>query len=84
MEEIKNVENKLSYEELERAANELMMQNQQLYSELQKLNMVNAFKRLDYLFKVIEFNTVFDTEFVNKCRDEIMDIIVIKDTDKKE
>lgn len=84
MEEIKNVENKLSYEELERAANELMMQNQQLYSELQKLNMVNAFKRLDYLFKVIEFNTVFDTEFVNNCRDEIMDIIVIKDTDKKE
>lgn len=84
MEETKNVENKLSYEELERAANELMMQNQQLYSELQKLNMVNAFKRLDYLFKVIEFNTVFDTEFVNNCRDEIMDIIVIKDTDKKE
>lgn len=84
MEEIKNVENKLSYEELERAANELMMQNQQLYNELQKLNMVNAFKRLDYLFKVIEFNTVFDTEFVNNCRDEIMDIIVIKDIDKKE
>lgn len=84
MEEIKNVENKLSYEELERAANELMMQNQQLYSELQKLNMVNAFKRLDYLFKVIEFNTVFDTKFVDNCRDEIMDIIVIKDTDKKE
>lgn len=84
MEETKNVENKLSYEELERAANELMMQNQQLYSELQKLNMVNAFKRLDYLFKVIEFNTVFDTEFVNNCRDEIMDIIVIKDTDKNE
>lgn len=84
MEETKNVENKLSYEELERAANELMMQNQQLYNELQKLNMVNAFKRLDYLFKVIEFNTVFDTEFVNSCRDEIMDIIVIKDTDKKE
>lgn len=84
MEEIKNVENKLSYEELERAANELMMQNQQLYNELQKLNMVNAFKRLDYLFKVIEFNTVFDTKFVDNCRDEIMDIIVIKDTDKKE
>lgn len=84
MEETKNVENKLSYEELERAANEFMMQNQQLYNELQKLNMVNAFKRLDYLFKVIEFNTVFDTEFVNNCRDEIMDIIVIKDTDKKE
>ena len=84
MEENKNVENKLSYEELERAANELIVKNQQLYNELQKLNMVNAFKRLDYLFKVIEFNTVFNTEFVNNCRDEIMDIIVIKDTDKKE
>lgn len=79
MEETKNVEKKLSYEELEKAANELLMQNQQLYTELQKANMANVFKRLDYLFKVVEFNTVFDTEFVNNCTAEIKDMMTIKE-----
>lgn len=80
-----NVEKKLSYEELEKAANELLMQNQQLYTELQKANMANVFKRMDYLFKVVEFNTVFDTEFVNNCTAEIKDMMTIKeDTSIKE
>lgn len=85
MEETKNVEKKLSYDELEKAANELLMQNQQLYTELQKANMANVFKRLDYLFKVVEFNNVFDTEFVNNCTAEIKDMMTIKeDTPAKE
>lgn len=84
MEETKNVEKKLSYDELENAANELLMQNQQMYNELQKANMANVFKRLDYLFKVVEFNTSFNTEFVNSCVAEIEEMMTIKDTDKKE
>lgn len=84
MEETKNVEKKLSYDELENAANELLMQNQQMYNELQKANMANVFKRLDYLFKVVEFNTSFNTEFVNTCVAEIEEMMTIKDTDKKE
>lgn len=84
MEETKNVEKKLSYDELENAANELLMQNQQMYNELQKANMSNVFKRLDYLFKVVEFNTSFNTEFVNSCVAEIEEMMTIKDTDKKE
>lgn len=84
MEETKNVEKKLSYDELENAANELLMQNQQMYNELQKANMANVFKRLDYLFKAVEFNTSFNTEFVNSCVAEIEEMMTIKDTDKKE
>lgn len=84
MEETKNVEKKLSYDELENAANELLMQNQQMYNELQKANMSNVFKRLDYLFKVVEFNTSFNTEFVNTCVAEIEEMMTIKETDKKE
>lgn len=84
MEETKNVEKKLSYDELENAANELLMQNQQMYNELQKANMANVFKRLDYLFKVVEFNTSFNTEFVNTCVAEIEEMMTIKDTDNKE
>lgn len=79
-----NVEKKLSYDELENAANELLMQNQQMYNELQKANMANVFKRLDYLFKVVEFNTSFNTEFVNTCVAEIEEMMTIKETDKKE
>lgn len=84
MEETKNVEKKLSYDELENAANELLMQNQQMYNELQKANMANVFKRLDYLFKVVEFNTSFNTEFVNTCVAEIEEMMTIKEADKKE
>lgn len=84
MEETKNVEKKLSYDELENAANELLMQNQQMYNELQKANMANVFKRLDYLFKVVEFNTAFNTEFVNTCVAEIEEMMTIKEADKKE
>lgn len=84
MEETKNVEKKLSYDELENAANELLMQNQQMYNELQKANMANVFKRLDYLFKVVEFNTAFNPEFVNTCTAEIEEMMTIKETDKKE
>lgn len=79
-----NVEKKLSYDELENAANELLMQNQQMYNELQKANMANVFKRLDYLFKVVEFNTSFNTEFVNTCVAEIEEMMTIKEADKKE
>lgn len=79
-----NVEKKLSYDELENAANELLMQNQQMYNELQKANMANVFKRLDYLFKVVEFNTSFNTEFVNTCVAEIEEMMTIKEANKKE
>lgn len=84
MEETKNVEKKLSYDELENAANELLMQNQQMYNELQKANMANVFKRLDYLFKVLELYSLFDTDFVKACTAEIEEMMTIKDTDKKE
>lgn len=60
---------KLSYEELENVATQLQSQCQRLYSELTAVT--NTFKRLDYLFKVVKNNTVFPTEFVDKCVAEI-------------
>lgn len=74
---------KMSYEQLEQVAHQLSEQARQLYDQLQKSNMNNMFKRLDYLFKVLENEKVFKQylkqDFVDKCVNEIEDIMVIPD-----
>lgn len=78
---------KMSYEELENVARQLSEQTRQLYAKLQEMNMVNMFKRLDYLFKVVEFSDMFNTEFVTNCTQEIQDLLTIpeeKQEDKVE
>ena len=62
---------KLSYEQLENVAAELQKRCATLLGELQNANMFNMFKRLDYLFKVVENNTRFSVEFARKCVEEI-------------
>lgn len=68
---------KMSYEQLEQVAHQLSEQTRQMYSQLQKSNLNNMFKRLDYLFKVVENGHLFDQEFTNKCIDEIESIMAI-------
>ena len=70
-----NVEKKLSYEQLEDLANNLHNRCNALYEQLQGANMVNLFKRLDYLFKVVEFKDAFSNEFTTKCVTEIETIM---------
>lgn len=70
-----NVEKKLSYEQLEEVANNLHKQCNALYEQLQNASMVNLFKRLDYLFKVVENKDAFSDEFVTKCVTEIETIM---------
>lgn len=66
---------KLSYEQLENVAAELQNRCAKLYTELQNTNMYNVFKRLDYLFKVIENNSRFPVEFARQCVDEIITLM---------
>ena len=47
----------MSVDEVKSAANE---QISILYKKLQEANMMNAFKRLDYLFKLLEVNELKD------------------------
>ena len=68
---------KLAYEKLENVAHQLSEQNRQLFAKLQELNMVNMFKRLDYLFKVVENGHMFKQDFLEKCVAEIESIITI-------
>ena len=42
---------------------------------IQQANMTNMFKRLDYLFKVLEFRECFDSDFVITCSEEIKSMI---------
>lgn len=68
---------KMSYEQLEQIAHQLSEQARQLYSQLQKSNMTNMFKRLDYLFKVVENGHMFKQDFLEKCITEIEEIITV-------
>lgn len=72
-------EKKYSYEELNNIAGQLSQQNQQLYQQLQRANMANMFKRLDYLFKVVENGAMFSPEFVDKCIKEIEDSMTLEE-----
>ena len=42
---------------------------------LQQANMTNMFKRMDYLFKVLELKQCFDSEFIIACSDEIKELM---------
>ena len=74
---------KLSYEQLENIAHQLSEQAKQLYAKLQEANMVNMFKRLDYLFKVVENAYAFNEEFVDKCVTEIKDLMTVPETEEE-
>lgn len=67
-----NVQNKISYEELEKLATEL-------YTKLREANISNLFKRLDYLFKVVEFKDSFSKTFIESVVSEIETIMTLKD-----
>ena len=69
--------NKLSYEELENVANNLL-------ARLQQAELSNAFKRVDYLFKVIENSNMFPVEFQEMCVKDIMSFMTIPEEKTEE
>lgn len=75
---------KMSYEELENIAHQLSEQSRVLMQKLQEANMGNMFKRLDYLFKIIEFEHMFDGNFIDKCIKEVQDMISIPEEEPNE
>jgi hypothetical protein len=70
MEETKDSQ-EVDVQKLQNDVAALKSMNSQLISELQRMNMTNVFKRLEYLFKVIEFGKSFNQEFTKKCAAEI-------------
>lgn len=74
---------KLAYEKLENVAHQLSEQNRQLFAKLQELNMANVFKRLDYLFKVVENGHMFKQDFFEKCIAEIESIMTVPEQEEE-
>ena len=74
---------KLSYSELENVchqlsaqAQQLNAQNQQLRAALNEANLTNLYKRLDYLFEVINRDNVYlPISFKTKCAGEIEELM---------
>lgn len=75
---------KLTYEQLNDACNQLAIQNRQLIKKCQELDNYSMFKRLDYLFMVLKYKDSFDTDFVITCADEIKEAIIIPKEEKEE
>lgn len=58
---------------------------QDMVGRIQQLEMTNTIKRLEFLFKVLEFKDEFDPDFVGDCVNDIKETLAIpEDTDKKE
>ena len=71
---------KLSYEELENVCHQLSDQAQTLYRKLQEANLSNMFKRLDYLFAVLDNKDAFKEkypEFYEACVTEIVNSMTL-------
>nr|DAI45480.1 MAG TPA: RAS guanyl-releasing protein 1 Protein [Bacteriophage sp.] len=66
---------KPNYEQLEKEVAGLKSMNNQLVMQLQQMNMGNLFKRLDYLFKVVEFREALNANFAKRCADEIEELM---------
>lgn len=69
-------------EQYKAAVEALKSQNAQLIYQLQNINLNNMFKRLDYLFKVIENAAMFDESFVIQCTTEIMELMALPEEEK--
>lgn len=86
MEEKNTEKKKLSYEDLENVCHQLSEQSRVLYKKLQENDLSNMFKRLDYLFAIVENKDVFeerDLDFFNKCVDEIITSMTIEEPEDK-
>ncbi len=79
----KQEEKKLSYEQLNDACNQLLQQNRQLAVQNQELQQFAMNKRLDYLFKIVEYSKEFKSEFVVSCVNEIEEALTIPQEEVK-
>jgi len=74
-------EKKLSYEELKSVAGQLQQQNTFMREQLMKARNEEMYKRIDYLFKVVENPNVFDEGFYGKVVEELQNILTIQEVE---
>ena len=84
MEEKEIKKEKLTYEELNNVCHQLSEQSRALYQQLQEANLTNAFRRLDYLFAVLDKSNFFSEDFVKKCSGEIVEMLTIPEKSEED
>lgn len=82
-EEVK-AESKLSYDDLENLARQLSEQNRQMYSHIQEINDQIIFKRLEYLFRVVENHKCFSEKFVENTILEIEKALTLPEIEEED
>ena len=71
----------LTYDELKNVAGQLQQQNKFLIEQLQKNEYADLHKRIEYLFKVIEYKDIFqyvDSGFTDEVISELISILKIE------
>lgn len=85
---IKEKNTEPTYEQLKYFVDQLATQNRALREQVMHLSNEASYKRMDYLFKVIEYNEMFSGDFISKCISEIQEALTIEndteDADAKE
>ena len=76
---------KLTYEQLNEIANQLMQENMKLKQKCQELYMADTIKRLEFLFKVVESTYPFNRKFRDTCANEIIELMTpVQEEENKE
>ena len=68
-------EKKLSYEELKNVCGQLQQQNAFMRKQMLKMHNEELYKRIDYLFKVVENKQAFSNVFYDHAVNEIEEIL---------
>lgn len=75
---------KKSVEQLEKLVNDQYRELSGLREALSRTQQSLMFRRLDYLFRVIELREAFEPEFVDRCREELQVAMTIPSGDEGE
>lgn len=75
---------KLSYDELNQVSQQLFQENKMLRTKVQELSVEAFYKRIDYMFKVVELASVFSEEFVERTIQEIETVMKAEEEQKAE
>lgn len=78
-----NEKKRLTYEQLNDTCNQLWLQNRQLAVKNRELEQFVMNKRLEYLFKVLEYRNNFTSDFVVSCSSEIEEALTIPQSNEE-
>ena len=74
----------LSYDELNQVSQQLFQENKMLRTKVQELSVEAFYKRIEYMFKVVELASVFSKEFVERTIQEIETVMKAEEEQKAE